>query len=316
MSYEFWRIELDSPKSQDRLSVEAKDIWGFWRIEGARTKPDYPFAAWEENGETVFKFGRKAPILSGSEEGQNALSFSFPHAIAVSEDEYKAALLEGTWSDGKPSRQPGAVADERATEGQSNYAPVHEVLRERVDSILEKIAALKPIDSQAKADKLAELGQQLKAVLTEAAGAWTKEREPHESTLTGIATNYAFVGVGDGVLKQSRLDLREFLKAEEARLAKIAEEARKSSEVVGDADGAEALGGVTPTPPPKAKASSAFGRATVLRTVRKGVITDRAKFLRAVKDDDDVTEVLQRKANALARAGTKKPGMEIEESRE
>lgn len=313
MSYEFWRAELASPKSQDRLSVAAEDVWGFWRIEGARTKPDYPFAAWEENGVTVFKFGRKAPIPAGSEDGQNALAFSFPHAIAVTEEVYKAALLDGTWSDGKPSRQPGGVADEHATEGQSNYAPVHEVLKERVDSLLEKIAALKPIDSQAKADKLAEYGQGLKAVLTEAAGAKAKESKPYDDALVVIDTNYAFANVGDGVLKQSRLDLREFLKAEDARLAKIAEEARKSSEAAGSADDAKP---VEVAPPPKAKASSAFGRATVLRTVRKGVITDRAKFLRAVKDDDDVTELLQRKANALARAGTKKPGMEVVEERQ
>ena len=313
MSYEFWRAELSAPKSQDRLSVEPKDIWGFWRIAGARTKPDFPFAAWEERGETVFKFGRKAPFPAGSEEGQNAITFSFPHAIAVTEEEYKTALLDGTWSDGKPSRQPGPIADERPAEGQSNYAPINEVIKERVESLLEKIAALKPVDSQAKADKLAEYGQSLKAALIEATGAWTKEREPYDATLTVIANSYAFVGVGDRVLKQSRLDLREFLKAEEARLA---EEARKSSEAKGSADGAKDLGEVTPTPSPKAKASSAFGRATVLRTVRKGIITDRAKFLRAVKDDDDVTELLQRKANALGRAGTKKPGMEIEESRE
>jgi len=309
VSYDYWHAELAAPGSKDRLNVSVDDIWGYWRIQGARTKPDYPFAAWQAENGTVFKFGRKPPFDAESVEGQNALSFSFPHAIAVSETEYKTALIEGTWSDGKPSRQPGAIADERPEEGQSNYAPVHEVLQERIESIIEKIKALDPVDTQEKADKLSGLGQELKAAITEATGAYSALRKPHDDALAVVSANYVFIKSGENMLAASRTTLRDFLRKEEARLA---EEARKSSEVQGSAGEAKAEG----VPTPKAKASSAFGRATVLRTVKKGVITDRAKFLRAVKDDADITDLLQRKANALARAGTKKPGMEIEESRE
>lgn len=62
------------------------------------------------------------------------------------------------------------------------------------------------------------------------------------------------------------------------------------------------------------RVSTAYGRAVSKATVRKGKITDQAKFIKAIKDGDDFQEFLQDKANKLARAKTKVAGMEIEES--
>lgn len=308
--YDYWRAELAAPKSQSRDT--SLPIWGFWRIENARTKPDTPFAAWGDESGTVYKIGRKDSILSTSEDAQRFFSFSFPHAIAVEESEYKNALVTGYWSDGKPSRQIEAVANERATEGQSNYAPVHEVIAERIELLMEKANACIPVDTKEKSEALAEIGQRLAAVVKEGEGLREKELEPVNEQIITIRTRWAPVKTAADRLPDLRKALRAWIKSEEDRLA---EEARKSSSVEGSG-ATETEGGVAPTPPPKVKVAPAYGRATVLRKVTRGVITDRAKFLRSVKDDDDVTELLQRKANALARAGTKKPGMTIEESRE
>ena len=314
--YDYWRAELAAPKSQSRDT--SLPIWGFWRIENARTKPDTPFAAWGDESGTVYKIGRKDSILSTTEDAQRFFTFSFPHAIAVEESEYKNALVTGYWSDGKPSRQIEAVANERATEGQSNYAPVHEVIGERIELLMEKADACIPVDTKEKAEALAEIGQRLAAVVKEGEGFREKELAPLNEKVATINTQWASVQQAAGRLPGLRHSLRAWLKSEEDRLAKearLAEEARKSSPAEGSG-ATETEGGVAPTPPPKVKVAPAYGRATVLRKVVRGVIIDRAKFLRSVKDDDDVTELLQRKANALARAGTKKPGMTIEESRE
>ncbi len=293
-TYAYWRAELKSPGSQSRDTDQP--IHGFWRIVGARTKPDFPFAVWGDESGSLYKIGRRDAVPEDSSDGHHLRAWSWPKAVAVEEPEYKAALLDGVWSDGKPSRQPGAIVDEPATEGQSNYAPANEVLKERVESLLGKIEELGAIDTQQKADTASELGMKLKAAILEA----EKEEEiaaaPHRTKLSEVHAAWKFAHTADTTLTQLRVSVRQWLRDEEARRAK---EAASDNAI----------------PPPKVSAAPVYGRATTLRTAKKGEITDIDKFIKAVKKDPDIIEALQRKANALARAGTTLPGMKIIETR-
>lgn len=65
--------------------------------------------------------------------------------------------------------------------------------------------------------------------------------------------------------------------------------------------------------PEKAKISGAYGRSKSLKKVKRGKITDMAKFLSNCAGNDKFKELAQQHANALARTGTAIDGMEIEE---
>ena len=67
----------------------------------------------------------------------------------------------------------------------------------------------------------------------------------------------------------------------------------------------------TPEPETKVRVGTATGRGVTVAKRKVGVITDPVAFFAAVKEDADIKEALQKKANALARAGTALAGMEI-----
>lgn len=304
-SYDYWRRELKTPGSQPRDTAEP--IWGRWRIVGARTGHDTPFAVWGDESGSLFKIGRKDAIPSTSPEAMQFMAMSFPHAVAVTEEDYKAALVDGIWPDGKPSRKPEAIVDERPKEGQSNYAPANEVIAERIEQLLEKIKEIQPINSQERADKANELGQKLKAAVAEGTAAREAARLPAVEALAEVDKKWVAVGAGDETLVLLRKSVREWLKAEEAR---IAAEARAA------AAAAEKAGLPPPLPdPPKVAAKSTYGRTTTLRTVKRGQITNIDKFFYQVKDQTDVIEFMQKKANAFARNSVEVEGMKIVEDR-
>jgi hypothetical protein len=65
--------------------------------------------------------------------------------------------------------------------------------------------------------------------------------------------------------------------------------------------------------PEKAKIAGTYGRASSLKKIKKGVITDMALFLSNCAHNDKFTALAQQHANALARTGTAIDGMKIEE---
>jgi len=304
--YEYWREELKGVKhSRDTLDK----IWGFWRIVGARTKPDFPFAAWSDGGEgTLLKLSRKDPIPLDGDEGYRMFQFQWPHAIAVTRDEYNLAIDTGYWSDGKPSRKEENVADEKPLEWQSNFAPANEVIAERINLLIEKIDALLPINSKEAADKASELGVKLKAAVTEGDGLFKTDLAPAEEAVNAVKTKWAAVKTGDTKVTSLRAAIRAWLKLEEQRVAKeAAEAAAKAAETGQPAPAAE---------PAKVEVTPAYGRKTTLRTVKRGRITDATAFVAALENDGDLKDLLQRKANAFARSGITMPGVEIYEDRE
>lgn len=64
---------------------------------------------------------------------------------------------------------------------------------------------------------------------------------------------------------------------------------------------------------PRAKAGTAFGRASGLKKVKVGVITDKAKFVAAITEQPDFIEFLNAKVARLAKANVLLDGMTIKE---
>lgn len=321
--YDYWREELANPNCNERHNNE-RPIWGFWRLLGARTKWDTPFAAYGDESGTLFKFGRKDAELSTTERNASFMDIGFMSAVAVTEEEYTKAVLTGEWADGKPSRQrdPNAVANEKPVPGQSNYAPVPEVISERINEILDSIKELGTIDTQQKADKASELGVALKAVFEEGNAAYAKDKEPHNTALLNLAVSWRSLSKAETELKETRNKIRVFLRSEEERQNREAREAAAAAATLPPSDdtsppeGSSVVSEPAPPTPIKVRAQSAYGRAVTLRIVRRGVIEDENKFLKVVRGDKDFKELLQRKADAFARAQSAKPGMKIVETRE
>lgn len=321
MSYDLWEQELATPGSVDRLT-DNRLHWGFWRNAGPRTEHDTPVAIWGDDSGSLIKWGRKDPIpLSGPNEERWSV-WAYHKAIAVTEADYTHALLTGEWPDGKRSRATSdtPLADAIAKPGESNFAPVHEVITERIRELLDQITALGALDTQEKADKATEIGIRLKAAMEEGDVAADKERKPFADKLAEVNERWKVLFKLSDKLTDLRQSVRAFLKRENDRLA---EEARKAAEATKAKDPVPPSGDVaeapaaTPSPPVAAPAvRPAYGRAVTLRTVRRGRITDFNKFLKVVAKDVDLIALVQKKADAFARAQSAKPGMEIIQTKE
>lgn len=316
--YDYWREELANPGCNSRDTN--RRIFGFWRMIRTRTKPDYPVAIWPEATGNRVRIGRKEPIMLDAPDGIQFQQWGWMSTKAVTDDEYRRALETGVWSDDKPSRQPDDIANQPAAEGQANYVPVSTAIAEYADDLIERLKEITVTD-QETANRAAEIVAKLRKAFKEGDAAWTKERAPHEEIVAKIKE--VWKPILDRIEKAGKdgsTAVRLFLAAEEERIKRATE----ASTVVEETSGGDTSPQASPPPPSgrtgrapnPVRASTNYGRATTLRTVKRGKITDQAKFIRAVKGDKDFTDLLQRKADALARAGTTKPGMEIETTRE
>jgi hypothetical protein len=286
---------------------------GFWRIIGARTKWDTPCAIWQDGDTRVIKWGRKDPIPFVMREEEDWWTWSYPKARAVTQEDWEAAVRSGEWTDdGKPARQPTKVADEPAKAEQSNYASTAAVITERLNEIIEAAEAIgSPILTSESAAKANEIGIRLRAVLEEGTAARNKELAPVEEQMGQIKSAWQIVPYADGYLKGLRSRVRDYLKREEQRLANEAKQSTGAAPAVGADPPPTSSGSAAPVDTPKI--TSQFGRAVTLRTARVGVITDEAAFIAVIRNDKDFQELLQKKANAYARAQTAVAGMTIEE---
>jgi hypothetical protein len=337
--YRYWYRELamidkgfvpsiDNPASQHRDTEEHVD--GFWRIMGAKTKPDYPVAIWER-GTVLVKIGRKAEIDRESPEGQDFFSSSWFKCCAVTEEDYQRALDTGFWPDGKPSRQ---MSEEEklglppAGDEGSNSAPIFEVLEEQINALLDKARGITKVSTQEEADTVSGFMDQIKKLADRADKERSAEKTPHDEAGKAVQAKWLPI-IEPARNARKYLDrLRQgFLAAEQDRLNREAAERQRELEqqAIADAQAEAEERGEDPraidpaevyvpeVQPERAAAGSQFGRSTGLRMKKVAVIVDRDKLIAHLHDDDDFIAYLQKRADSAVRAKVKLPGVESKE---
>jgi hypothetical protein len=106
MSYDFWRGELANPTPPERRLDRPTDpavLSGFYRLNAARTKIDWPVAIWtSEAGDHFYSVGGKTRNCQlESESWERFLAASWLKCTAVSEEDFRKAIETKLWPDGK-----------------------------------------------------------------------------------------------------------------------------------------------------------------------------------------------------------------------
>lgn len=357
--YRLWREarKTGQPVPHDLPDIE-KQMSGYWRATAAKTKPDLPVAiiihGEDKNGATVVQKGAYRPFTNVAEPDRfhQFLSWTWPHCVPVTREEWAAALETGRWADGKPAREIGAeerldiIADTPASEG-GNMPEGESTLAEQIDAkITAKIKAaieLGPITSLDVANAAAFIIDDLKALWTMGDNARAAEKKPHDDAAKAVQARWlpiitpaeqARTQLRNAVLKwqrdeqerqaaaerQRQAEERKRIAAEEAeRLKREAEEraAQQPDVPAPTADDIEAQAqqiaadAVVPVEVAKPTVSAPYGRAISKAKRYVGKITDKQAFIGALIGQPDFETWLQQKANTLARAKMKLPGMEI-----
>lgn len=253
-AYALWRAELKTPTPEDRRVDRITDaplMSGFWRMEGARTKPDWPVAIWTEDGKTstVFQIGLKIMRTdTHADEWHDFVVGGWLKCIAVEQAAWSSALETKRWPDGKPAREitneekADIIPSTPASEG--GNAPVDEN-GEPIDQDWEQIKAnlerdakalkeLGPINSLDVANKAAEIIERMRANGTEGETRRKAEKKPHDEAAAKVQAKWVPVlAPASELVKAVVSAIDKWKRAEEQRLAReAAEEARKERERV------------------------------------------------------------------------------------
>lgn len=339
--WSYWRAELKAPGSQPRNEVEQR-VAGYWRADGARTKPSWPVAVWyDEDGTPHHKVGNSQK--DGDDQFLAFLSeATWLRTVAVTHADYLVAMETGKWpSDGKHARHMDAAElhDIDVKPG-DNAAPVDETIAEQIDAAVAKAAAITSVKTDAEAQAANELADKLNALFKVGDAARAAEKLPHDNAAKAVQAKWLpiispasdarerLVGKG-GVVKQ-------YLKAKQDRLDEEARKERERQQAEADrirqenekraaeaADKGEAAPAPIPAPEPapaaepqRAQAGNSFGRATGLRKVTSAQIDDIEKLLIALKGHKEMVAFAQTLANRAAKAGITLDGMTILETLE
>jgi hypothetical protein len=248
-SYKLWHAELKLPTPEDRRAdrtTEPHEMSGFWRINGARTKPDYPVAIWTAEGKTatIFQIGRKMMSTeTHPKEWQDFIDSSWLKCTAVYQartektppdaETWSEALDTGRWKDGKPSREVTAaekadiIPTTPAEKGgnaplDENGDPIDEFwlqIKEGLASTTEQLRKIGPITSMDIANKAAEILERHRALSTEGEKRRKEEKKPHDDAAAAVQAKWTpFLNPAIDLGKAIVVALDKFRRAEEARL--------------------------------------------------------------------------------------------------
>lgn len=262
---------------------------------------------------------------------------------AISEDAYHAAMETGFWIDGQTARQmsPEQKLGVDLTTG-GNNPPLEESLADQIAALADKLAKTAEPTSEAQAAALAGDLDRMRLLLQKAEAERVREKEPHLLASREVDAKWKVIGEpGGNAYRDGTARQKAWLKKEQARLDAIAaaetkrrqDEARAEAQRIADEENArraleaEQLGQVpaetvkpediavpvAPVAAPRATAGTAFGRASGLKKVKVGVITDKAKFIAAISDQPDFVDFLNAKVGKLAKANVLLEGMTIKE---
>lgn len=325
--YALWKADrTNRMPAEDRLGRPSDPhlMLGYWRIEGSRTKPDFPVMIFEEpdkninpNGEVTLQIGRQRPATDEA-TWADFLSGSWFKCHAVTKADYDVALETGKWPDGKISRV--LTEDEKlglaAGEG-SNQAPVEEALAAEIRELAAEITALPEPKSQTEADVMAGLLDKMRGLRKRAEGERVTEKEPHLAASREVDAKWKAIDApGAAAYEAGEAKRKAFLRKEQARLdaeaaaerKRIAEETaerlRKEAEERAAAEAAQRgeeaaaapdideeeiarqaeAAAAEQVPEQRAVAGSAYGTRRGLKAVKKGEITDAKAFAGALID--------------------------------
>ncbi len=256
-SYALWYAEQDPArrvKIEDRQQRPTDPLLmsGYWRIDGARTKIDWPVAIWTEpnsernpNGATIFQIGHKIMRTDTHEkEWHDFISGSWLKSSAVAQkqnppdkpqvENWQDALNSGRWMDGKPSREISveekldiipAAAD---SEGRGTNSPIdengdpidefYEQIKVKLARGVELLSEVGSINTLEKANKAAEILEPLREAGTLGEERRKKEKKPHDDAAAKVQAKWK------PVLEPAS---QAFKRAEEKRLREEAEKVRR-----------------------------------------------------------------------------------------
>lgn len=323
--YGYWREELANPGCNDRDTNRA-DICGFYRIRGADTKPDYPVAIWDSGEGVVAKVSRQSSVMEyGTERFYDFLGSGWVKCAAVEHDAYNHALEHGVWPDDlKRSRKPD-IGDN------SSEAPrdAFEALTIEYDQEAEQARDFlkTPIKDQERADMAAIWSKKLSGIAKKATDLHKVEKQPHLDASRSVDDKWRDLKDGPKALstdikraldsflqEQARIE-RERQRVAQAEADRLAKEAAEAATRASDAEAerlaekaAEAAKAVAPV---QNTSAGRTGAKVALRTFTFAEITEYDKLLTALKDRDEIKEVVQSLANRAAKSGVDLPGMEI-----
>ncbi len=343
--YNYWYEELDNPGCNER-DTDRRDLAGFWRLKGAKTKWDYALAIWPvKDGTLVAKFGKSEELSKEDSDEWNVLmSGRWLSAVACSKEDYDHAIANDVWPDKKsavrinkpapkppkraePTPEPERVENrpEREVGIGHNMPPMGEKYAERLKAETKLLNELlkKPVTTEEQAEKVGECKNRIGTINKEATAEHGEVKAPHWAMCKKIdnAYNPTIKACGTASRKaafavSAYLEaLQEELnkKAREEQAAKQAEadrQAREEAELAGE-DAEKAEGKKVTLKKETASVGKAAGRAVSMRTYTSGKITDFDKLLEALKDRQEIKDVVQSLANRAAKSGKELPGMEI-----
>jgi hypothetical protein len=336
--WQYWRKELAAPGSQPRNEVTVP-VAGYWRADGAKSKPSWPVAVWyDDDGTPHHKVGNSQK--DGHDEFSTFLTdATWSRCVAVEHADYLVAMDTGRWaSDGKHARNmtEAELHDIDLAPG-ANAAPVEDTIEEQIAAAVAKADAIKVIKTEDEARVANELAAKLKLLFDMGDTERIKEKRPHDEAAAGVQAKWLPI-INPASTARERLVgkdgvVKRWLKAEQARIDEEANQARLAQQAEDDrirqenekaaaeaADKGESAPAPIPAPEPppaaapqRARAGSTFGRATGLRKVTRAKITDIGKLLQALSTHKEMLEFAQTLANRAAKAGIPLDGMEIEE---
>lgn len=258
--YALWHAELKLPTPEDsrhQRSTEPGEMTGFWRINAARTKPDYPVAIWTTGEKTFFQIGQKQRnTVDHAKEWQDFIDGSWLKCTAVLQtpdpkkptaESWTEALDTGRWKDGKPAREVTAsekadiIPAAQSSEGRGtntpldeNGAPIDEFwlqIKEGLAADAEALKELGAITSLEIANKAAAILERMSARGTQGEARRKAEKKPHDDAAALVQAKWTpILNPASALIIETKRAIVTFTKAEEARLKRIADEERRVEE--------------------------------------------------------------------------------------
>lgn len=281
----FWQAELmvqrggfvptaDHPRQNMDPPYHDTPIDGYWRMMGARTKPDFPVAIWRDastRDHVVLQIGRRTPqtVAVASQEWQNFVALTFPKCAAVHKAAWDDAITSGRWADGKMSRETtdaermDVIPDTPAEQGGNVGPSVAEQIAEKIAALVEKAKAVGRVDTAEQGQVAAQIATDLKALHDLGEQHRKAEKKPYDDGAKAVQAKWVpilepAVTMRDRLVtaidvfrraEQRRLQAEADAKAEAERQRIRAEtEARMKAEAEASAKLAEQMGMEAQTP--------------------------------------------------------------------
>lgn len=264
---------------------------GFFRLR-TRDGDLLPVAVWQEDGVRWAKVGANDPTcLAEGEQEFCERVIAFCWRAPITEEVYFAVTEDGApWPDLPP---------ERTTDYANMPSDPLEALRIELEG--ERIEAeawlSTPITDQAGADRAANWALRFADMEKRAQEGRRTEKLPHEKAAKDVDARWRPVQDTAASLKSRLKDAQTPFLVEKRR--------REAEERAAAAQAGEAI-----RPAANAAAGTA-GRKTSLRTVRSALIENFDAALMALKDNQEIRDLVQRLANRVAANGAALPGTRI-----